>query len=130
MVSDISAVAYDWLSTGKPLIVTSPAEPAADLTFCGILRAVPTVRDEDASETAHTLLALLQSDTSPRDFSWTSKYFSPVRNPETGREMFIEHTLGVAEENKLGNVQGKLRGRGLLRRIWFRVKLSTNLVQG
>ncbi len=129
MVSDISAVAYDWLSTGKPLIMTSPAEPAADLTFCGILQAVPTVRDHEASETAQSMLALLQSDTPLGGISWTSRYFSPVRDPETGREMFIEHTLSVAQAKKPGYARGKLRRRGIFRRIWFRVKLSTNLVQ-
>jgi hypothetical protein len=36
-VMDISAVAYDWLATGKPLLVTRPAEPLARLPGVGLV---------------------------------------------------------------------------------------------
>ena len=34
-VIDVSAVAYDWLATGKPLVITRPAEPRAVLPGSG-----------------------------------------------------------------------------------------------
>ena len=37
-VTDISAVAYDWLATAKPLVVTRPAEPRAELPESGLVR--------------------------------------------------------------------------------------------
>ena len=45
MITDISAVAYDWLTTAKPLIVTEPAEPSAVVdptTFIADLDLVPS----------------------------------------------------------------------------------------
>ena len=43
-VMDISAVAYDWLATGKPLLVTRPAEPRAALPESGLVRELTLLR--------------------------------------------------------------------------------------
>ena len=45
---DISAVAYDWLATGKPLLVTRPAEPRAQLPESGLVRELPLLDAADA----------------------------------------------------------------------------------
>ncbi len=37
-VMDISAVAYDWLATAKPLLITRPAEPRAVIPESGLVR--------------------------------------------------------------------------------------------
>ena len=47
-VTDISAVAYDWLATGKPLLVTRPAEPRARLPESGLVRELPLLDAADA----------------------------------------------------------------------------------
>ena len=49
-VMDISAVAYDWLATAKPLLVTRPAEPRARLPEAGAAR--PPTRAAEAPRTA------------------------------------------------------------------------------
>ena len=36
-VTDVSAVAYDWLATGKPLLLTRPSEPRAELPGVGLV---------------------------------------------------------------------------------------------
>ena len=43
-VMDISAVAYDWLATAKPLLVTRPAEPRAQLPESGLVREIDAAR--------------------------------------------------------------------------------------
>jgi hypothetical protein len=40
-VTDISAVAYDWLATGKPLLITEPVEPRAYRPPSALLDALP-----------------------------------------------------------------------------------------
>ena len=48
-VMDISAVAYDWLATGKPLLVTRPAEPRAELPESGLVRELELLDAADAA---------------------------------------------------------------------------------
>jgi hypothetical protein len=53
MITDISAVAYDWLSTAKPLIVTQPAEDSAVIdpnSFISDLKLLPVERASDIAE--------------------------------------------------------------------------------
>ena len=47
-VMDISAVAYDWLATAKPLLVTRPAEPRAQLPESGLVREIELLDAADA----------------------------------------------------------------------------------
>lgn len=49
-VTDISAVAYDWLATGKPLVVTQPVEPLALLPTSPLLDSLPLLRQDQAAE--------------------------------------------------------------------------------
>jgi hypothetical protein len=47
-VTDISAVAYDWLATGKPLVVTEPVQPLATRPASPLLDALPLLPAEEA----------------------------------------------------------------------------------
>lgn len=47
-ITDISAVAYDWLATRKPLLVTEPVSPDAVVDRTGLVGALRLVRAEDA----------------------------------------------------------------------------------
>ena len=57
-VTDISAVAYDWLATGKPLVITEP-EPTADRPASPLLEALPPLPRSSADE---VLTALFEAD--------------------------------------------------------------------
>ncbi len=48
-ITDISAVAYDWLATGKPLVITEPA-PGAYRPPSPLLDAVALLRGSEAAE--------------------------------------------------------------------------------
>lgn len=61
----MSSVAFDWLSTGKPLVMVEPSDPRADILSGGLFDRVPTIRREDVSAIASTVLeAPADSDTS------------------------------------------------------------------
>jgi hypothetical protein len=51
-VTDISAVAYDWLATRKPLVVTRPAEPRAEVPRTGLVRELELLDAADAHRAA------------------------------------------------------------------------------
>ncbi|MEP6853116.1 MAG: CDP-glycerol glycerophosphotransferase family protein [bacterium] len=60
LVSDISAVASDWLVTGKPLVVTRPLSPAAYIdsdTLLDHLPSLPASAAGRAAEVVHAALA-------------------------------------------------------------------------
>lgn len=49
-VTDISAMVYDRLATGKPILVARPESPEADVDETGFLGAVDWLRAEDAGD--------------------------------------------------------------------------------
>ncbi len=49
-IADISAVAYDWVATGKPLVLTRPAGQLADIDPGGIAGQLPLLPVDRANE--------------------------------------------------------------------------------
>jgi hypothetical protein len=64
-ITDISAVAYDWLATGKPLVITEPA-PTAYRPPSALLHAVPVLSAAEASEVL-SRIRVLQDDSAARE---------------------------------------------------------------
>jgi hypothetical protein len=55
-VTDISAVAYDWLATGKPLVITEPEEPKAYRPPSPILDTMPLLPGTEAGRIVDWLI--------------------------------------------------------------------------
>lgn len=74
LVCDISAVAVDWLPTGKPLVVTKPAQPLAPILQGGMLADLPLL------ESPRTVVAALQQAAEPEALArlkgWADYYFA------------------------------------------------------
>ena len=98
LITDVSAVAYDWLSTGKPLAITKPVEPRAELYLGGILGAIDLIDVTDSNSIASRISTALK-DKSARSFfeSWGSHYYASSVNPASGRERFIDETMALVE---------------------------------
>ena len=76
MITDISAVAYDWLTTAKPLLVTRPVEPEAVMPQEGFMSAIPLLEAHDAENTAHVLDSLLSDEgTKSHMTSWADYHY-------------------------------------------------------
>ncbi|MDO9378597.1 MAG: CDP-glycerol glycerophosphotransferase family protein [Nocardioidaceae bacterium] len=61
-VTDVSSVAYDWLATGKPLLVTRPADPRAFVPRSPLLDTTPVLDVADASGAADLVASLASDD--------------------------------------------------------------------
>jgi hypothetical protein len=61
-VTDISAVAYDWLATGKPLVVTDPADPLASRPRSALLERLPLLSAGEAADVVGRLRGADPSD--------------------------------------------------------------------
>ena len=64
-ITDVSAVAYDWLATGKPLVITEPA-PTAYRPASPLLDTLPLLGVADAGEVL-TRVRALQGDSAARE---------------------------------------------------------------
>ena len=80
LVCDVSAVAMDWLPSGRPLVVTEPADPGVVTAGTRLLDVVPRLPSDVAAD-AERLLALV--DRELRE--------DPTR---TRRLALVEHYLG------------------------------------
>ena len=60
-ITDISAVAYDWLATGKPLVVTEPVHRQAVIPASPLLERLPLLPAADAGRVGSWLARLDES---------------------------------------------------------------------
>jgi hypothetical protein len=82
-ITDISAVAYDWLATGKPLVITEPA-PGAYRPHSALLDSIALLSSAEASDVMSRIRAL-QTDSEAREQlrSLTCHYFGDVSNQQS-----------------------------------------------
>jgi hypothetical protein len=82
-ITDISAVAYDWLATGKPLVITEPA-PSAYRPRSALLDSIALLSSAEASDVMSRIRAL-QTDSEAREQlrGLTYHYFGDVCNQQS-----------------------------------------------
>lgn len=77
LVCDISAVAVDWLPTGKPLVVTEPTQTAAPILGGGMLAETTLLADDRAGSVVVALAAAGEPAELARQKAWADYYFAP-----------------------------------------------------
>lgn len=87
-VAEMSSVAFDWLSTGKPLVMVEPSDPRADVLPGGLFDRVPTIRRGNVSAIAATVLGA-QADQA------TSAHYLGASEPGLQIRRFIDATRQV-----------------------------------
>jgi hypothetical protein len=88
LVSDISAVASDWMTTGKPLVVTVPAAPEAYLDADTVLNAAPGLAAADAATAAELIGTELSGGDAARRESWVRHAMGDV-TPGASMALFL-----------------------------------------
>ncbi len=79
MVCDVSAVALDFLPTGKPLVVTVPVQEAAAFDRSTFLGSVYELRADDLTDLVPRLDGWLTDDARAEDRArWVSYYFGDI----------------------------------------------------
>ncbi|MFD1714206.1 CDP-glycerol glycerophosphotransferase family protein [Amnibacterium flavum] len=101
-VVDISAMVYDRLATGKPLLVTRPVNPLAEIDAGGYLSDAEWLTAEEAAHAPERLALVADDDVARERLSrWVTHYFGDT-TPGVATERFhaaIEHLFAVWEEN-------------------------------
>ncbi|MEO5747802.1 MAG: CDP-glycerol glycerophosphotransferase family protein [Ornithinibacter sp.] len=97
-IADISAVAYDWLATAKPLVVTMPTEPRAQLPESGLVRELELF---DAAD-AHRAAAIVDAAASHPDETHAAlvrRYFGDT-SPGASMQRFLDACAVVVTERE------------------------------
>ena len=99
-VVDISAMVYDRLASGKPLMITRPADPEAQVDTAGYLAACEWLDASEASSiVAHSDRLLHDPETVGRLDQWVRRYFGDP-TPGAATQRFhdaVEHLMGEWE---------------------------------
>jgi CDP-Glycerol:Poly(glycerophosphate) glycerophosphotransferase len=101
-ITDISAMVYDRLATGKPLIVTRPASPAAEIDEGGYLAACEWLAADAATDIV-SIVARVQTDAGARERLefWVERHFGDTTPGEATRRFraAITHLIEEWERN-------------------------------
>ena len=97
-VMDISAVAYDWLATGKPLLVTRPAEPRAALPESGLVRELTLFDAADAGRAPEVVDAAVAHPDATHA-ALVARYFGDT-TPGASMERFLAACSLVVQERE------------------------------
>jgi len=75
-ITDISAMVYDRLATGKPIIIARPASPEAEIDESGYLSDCEWLRAEDAAQVVPAIDRVLTSTEAHEKLTlWVTRYF-------------------------------------------------------
>lgn len=90
MICDVSAVAMDFLPTGKPLVVTEPSRPEATVDRSGVLGAVYNLPVSQLDRVAELVDGWVTDDTASADRDrWVEHYFGDV-TPGASMRRFLD----------------------------------------
>lgn len=101
-IVDISAMVYDRLATGKPLIVTRPADPSAVVDEAGYLGACEWLSKDAASKVIPEIERVRNdADTAARLETWARHHFGDTTpgEPTARFHSAIERLMGEWEES-------------------------------
>lgn len=96
-ICDISAVAFDWLATAKPLIMTRPVSPDAVVDTEGIVSAVTLLTAENAGG-VDALVRDVQASGMGTTYTELVRYHFGDVTPGTSMRRFLEATQKVVDE--------------------------------
>jgi CDP-Glycerol:Poly(glycerophosphate) glycerophosphotransferase len=97
-VMDISAVAYDWLATAKPLLITLPAEPRAQLPESGLVRELELFTAADAVHAASAVDAAV-AHPDETHAALVRRYFGDT-TPGASMHRFLDACSAVVDERE------------------------------
>lgn len=96
MITDTSAVAYDWLTTAKPLLITQPVEPSTIMPDSGYLAATHLLHADQAGESATIIKQMLKDPEILKEQHKWSTYYYGERTPGSSLAKFeqaIDQTI-------------------------------------
>lgn len=99
-LAEMSALAFDWLSTGKPLVLIRPDDPGAEVLPGGLFDRVPAVGARKPHEVVQMVTASAGDSPSLEVLQAQSHYLGETQ-PGRQQERFEEASLRIVYERDL-----------------------------
>ncbi|MBP2408860.1 hypothetical protein JOF44_001763 [Brachybacterium fresconis] len=90
LLCDVSAVANDWLPTGRPLIITRSTDPQAHDAGTELLGVVPRLAAADADDAGATARALIEHDPLLEKRIELTEYYLGDTTPGASLQRFLD----------------------------------------
>jgi hypothetical protein len=105
MITDVSAVAYDWLVTGKPLLITKPEDRRAIIEEVALFQTLQALRMEELPhiENRIMLAAELASDNNGPLHKLRNYYYGNSVNYDSSFEQALRQALELHSETVAGS---------------------------
>lgn len=113
MITDISAVAYDWLTTGKPLLVTEPVEPEVPTPHEGIMPVLPRIKASASPSIVSIIDSILHDEVLMTRFDEGAEYYYGDRRPGASLKRFTNAVDYVLNERDRDLATRECRPRSL-----------------
>jgi len=105
LVTDVSSLAVEWLPTGRPLVVTVPADPAAAVPASPLLETVPRLTAVEAGSAGQLLRSRLDDDVEAAARAELQRYYL---GDDAGPGRFLDACADLLSERDA--LRGRLSG--------------------
>lgn len=104
-IADISAVAFDWLATGKPLVLTEPDNDEAEIDRQGIAGTLPMLAKDQAASIVSVLSESQDAASRTTRAALVERYFGDV-TPGKSMERWLDTAKTVILERQPATSSG------------------------
>ena len=105
LVTDVSSVAVEWLPTGRPLVVTVPADPCAVVAGSPLLEAVPRLAVAEAARAGELVRRCLTDDRERERRADLVEYYLGGADPDAALTRFLDACDDVIRERDAAQVR-------------------------
>jgi len=95
-ICDISAVAFDWLATGKPLFLTEPASTAAEVDLDGLPGMIDMLKAADSSNIVNLVDSAL-TERAPENYAKIARHYFGDVTPGASMEKWLHGATDLIE---------------------------------
>lgn len=106
-ISDISAAAYDFMATSKPLVIAKPDNDNATISDSPALMRVPSLTVEDCTR-APRIISELLSNSNDSYTDLVAHYFGDT-TPGASMKRFIDSSLEIIQQNDTSDIPSTKR---------------------
>ncbi len=98
LITDVSSLAVEWLPTGRPVVVTTPAEPGAVVAPSPLLDALPRLTADAAPAAGELVRRCLADDPERERRAELVDHYLGVADPEAALQRFLDAVDAVVRE--------------------------------
>jgi hypothetical protein len=138
MISDISAIAYDWLSTGKPILLTKPTDKRAVIEEFPLVDKIYSIRADELEDFGALVASQFTEGSELRKVSRDlNRYYfkQPIEESDNSLTQAIQGAIEIQENElasgqfeRIKNFESRGKALGWLRYPNYVIRQSLSLI--